>query len=102
MGFTGSAVAQSRPAVGVETNAPIVKFYPNPATVAVNFEFLKGFDKTFTLQIYNFMGKKVYEVVPGTASYYLSLDGFNRGLYVFQLRNKYGSIVDSGKFQVVK
>jgi hypothetical protein len=48
------------------------------------------------------MGKKVYEVIPNTAVLYISLDGFNRGVYIYQLKDKFGRIVDSGKFQVIK
>lgn len=30
------------------------------------------------------------------------LDGLYRGIYIFQLRDKYGKVIDSGKFQVVR
>jgi hypothetical protein len=32
----------------------------------------------------------------------VSLTDFYRGVYVFQLRDKQGNIIESGKFQVVK
>ncbi|MFZ4058742.1 MAG: T9SS type A sorting domain-containing protein [Ferruginibacter sp.] len=80
----------------------IVKFYPNPATTVVNFEFNQGYDKSFTLQLYNFIGKKVFEITPASNRYTLSLNGYFRGVYIYQLRNKFGKIVDSGKIQVVR
>ncbi|MFT3680034.1 MAG: T9SS type A sorting domain-containing protein [Ferruginibacter sp.] len=81
----------------------MVKFYPNPATSVINFELQRSADKSATLQLFNFMGKKVYEAVPGTQERMIvSLDGFFRGVYIYQLRDKFGQIIDSGKFQVVK
>jgi len=32
----------------------------------------------------------------------ISLIEYYRGIYIFQIRDKQGNIVDSGKFQVVK
>ena len=102
LGLTLTCLAQTKPAATAENFGKIIKFYPNPATTAINFEFLSDFNKTFSLQLYNFMGKKVYETVPNSPAMYLSLDDFFRGVYIYQLRDKFGKIVDSGKFQVVK
>ena len=48
------------------------------------------------------MGKKVYEVKRTPTRISINLDDFFRGVYIFQLRDKNGVIVQSGKFQVVK
>jgi hypothetical protein len=48
------------------------------------------------------MGKKMEELVPGSQIINLSLNTFYRGIYIFQLRDKKGKIIESGKFQVVK
>jgi hypothetical protein len=48
------------------------------------------------------MGKKVGETNAATQRIIFSLDGFYRGVYIFQLRDRYGKIIDSGKFQVVR
>jgi hypothetical protein len=89
--------------IGVdETTAKVVKFYPNPAADIIRFELQKGTEKMLTLQLYNFMGKKVSETQITGSYIYIPLDGFLRGVYVFQLRNKEGKILDSGRFQVVK
>ncbi|MBS1732305.1 MAG: T9SS type A sorting domain-containing protein [Bacteroidetes bacterium] len=80
----------------------MMKFYPNPATSVINFEFQRNFDKSYSLQIFNFMGKKVYELKTLSSRININLDEFYRGIYIFQLRDKNGSIVESGKFQVNK
>jgi hypothetical protein len=80
----------------------ITNFYPNPASSFINFEFSKPLEKGHTLELYNFIGKKVTDVsITGTKTT-ISLDGFFRGIYIFQLRDKNGKIIESGKFQVIK
>lgn len=82
--------------------AKIVKFYPNPATSYINFEFQKSNDKTYTFHIINLLGKKVYEVTNVSPKTIVNLSDFLRGVYIFQLRDQNGKVVDSGKFQVSK
>ena len=84
------------------SGAKIVKFYPNPATSNINFELQRALDKSYSLQIFNFMGKKVLELTPSSQKLNLSLNGLYRGVYVFQLRDKTGKIFDSGRFQVIR
>ncbi len=48
------------------------------------------------------MGKKVNEFNKIPPMMTMPLDDFYRGIYVYQLRDKGGKIIDSGKFQVVK
>jgi Secretion system C-terminal sorting domain len=100
-GLSLTSFAQIKPAIEQEP-AKVVKFYPNPATTAINFELPKGYDKSYTIQLFNFMGKKVAEINASSARLNYSLDGFYRGIYIFQLRDKYGKVIDSGKFQVVR
>ena len=80
----------------------MIRFYPNPATSVINFDFQKTVDKTYSLQIFNFMGKKVYELKNLSTKMNIELNDFYRGIYIFQLRDKNGSIMESGKFQVNK
>jgi hypothetical protein len=79
-----------------------VKFYPNPAVGSINFEFQKNYDKTYSLLIFNFIGKKVIDLKPSEEKITVPLTDFYRGVYIFQLRDAKGNIVESGKFQVVK
>ena len=78
----------------------IVQFYPNPATSFIVFDLTSVSDKNYTLQIYNFIGKKISETKIISSKTNISLENFYRGLYVYQLRNKNGQIIESGKFQV--
>ena len=86
----------------VSASAKFIKFYPNPAASVINFDFQRGYDNSFSLVIFNFMGKKVYELKNVPSRLNLNLEDFYRGIYVFQLRDKNGATLESGKFQVVK
>jgi hypothetical protein len=100
-GFSLSSFAQLRTADS-DQPAKIVRFYPNPASISINFELPKGYDKSYSIQLFNFMGKKVAEINATSSRLTYSLDGLYRGIYIFQLRDKFGKVVDSGKFQVVR
>ena len=102
IGINFTSFAQTKNPAQGEPIAKLIKPYPIPATTAINFEFLYGYDKSFSLQIYNFMGKKVNEFGKIPPRMTMPLDDFYRGIYVYQLRDKGGKIIDSGKFQVVK
>jgi hypothetical protein len=80
----------------------IVRFYPNPATTAISFEFQKAFEKGYSLQVYNFLGRKMLEQTNLSERTLINLSDFSRGVYVYQLRDRTGRIVESGKFQVSK
>jgi Secretion system C-terminal sorting domain len=80
-----------------------VHFYPNPATSFITFEDVsKKYDKNYSIQLFNFLGKKVFEFNLGDQKNIVSLSDFFRGIYIFQLRDPSGKIVESGKFQVNK
>jgi hypothetical protein len=99
-----STQAQNR-AVGFADNAnpSTVHFYPNPATSFITLEdFAKKYDKNYTIQLFNFLGKKVYEFSLADQKNIVNLSDFFRGIYIFQLRDPTGKIVESGKFQVNK
>lgn len=103
IGLNFTAVAQNKLSANDNVvSAKLINFYPNPASSTITFEFIKGYDKSYSLEVYNFMGKKVYEVKKTPSRIAINLDEFFRGVYIFQLRDKNGGIVQSGKFQVVK
>jgi hypothetical protein len=87
---------------GEDPTPRIVKFYPNPATSIITFDFQQGYDKSYNLQIFNFIGKKVQEINNVTPKTTVNLNDFYRGIYIFQLKDKTGKVIDSGKFQVSK
>jgi hypothetical protein len=101
LNFTSFSQSKGLPGEGPAT-AKLIKFYPNPATSVITFEVQKGYENNHSLQIFNFMGKPVFDLkrTPGRIS--VNLDDFFRGVYIFQLRDATGAIVQSGKFQVIK
>jgi hypothetical protein len=98
------------PAQSSSLDLKVLRFYPNPATSVINFEVQKPLekagdktsDKTYTLQIFNFIGKKIVEINNFSQKNSIPLNDFFRGVYIFQLRDKTGRIVESGKFQIAK
>lgn len=85
-------------------NEPRIKFvqcYPNPATTNINID-LAVIEKGYTLTVYNFIGKKIEDVKLANAHTNLNLESYFRGLYIYQLRNKQGQLIESGKFNVIK
>jgi hypothetical protein len=82
--------------------SPIVRFYPNPATTFVNFDMQGNYDKGYSVQVFNFLGRKMFEATNINQSTRLNLTDFNRGVYIYQLRDRSGKVVESGKFQVSK
>lgn len=102
IGLTFTSFAQNKPALPGDGSSKLIKVYPIPATTAVNFDFQRGYDKNISFLIYNFMGKKVLELKNPTPKINLPLADFFRGLYIYQVRDKNGKIIESGRFQVVK
>ena len=96
--------AQSRVGGFTDNSIPsTVHFYPNPATSIITFDdFSKKYDKSYTIQLFNFLGRKVYEFSLADQKNVVILSDFFRGIYIFQLRDASGKIVESGKFQVNK
>ena len=94
-----STIADSDPNAQVK----FIKTYPNPATTVVNIEFQKGYSRTYSIQILNTLGKKMYlaKFVPSSFAIDLRAEKFYRGVYIYQLLDKTGRIVESGKILVV-
>ncbi len=82
------------PFPSLEGGAKVLRFYPNPANSVINFEFLKPVQKDLTLQVFNFIGKKVFELNGVSQKTTVPLNDFYRGIYIFQLRDKSGRIVE--------
>ena len=99
IGLTFTSFAQNKPGDPV---AKLLKFYPNPASTSITFDFRHGYDKSYSFQIYAFMGKKVYELKNVSPQIKIVLDEFYRGIYLYKLLDKNGKVIESGKFIVVK
>ena len=94
--------AQTGPIPNPDESEKVVKVYPSPAVTFVNFEFQKQYDKANSLVIFNFIGKKVYELSSMPVKLTLPVSDYYRGTYIYQVRDKTGAIIDSGKFLVTK
>ena len=80
----------------------IVKTYPVPATSFINIELEKNNTTNYSLIIYNFLGRKMYEKQKFAQRTTILLDEFSRGVYIYHLADMNGKLVKSGKFQVSK
>lgn len=86
----------------ISAQAPILKFYPNPATTVITFNFQKTYEKGYSLQVYNFLGRKMIEQNNIADQTTINLTDFTRGVYIYKLFDKTGKLVETGKFQVSK
>ena len=100
---TGSKAQSRVPGFPDNGSLATVRFYPNPATSFITFEDIaRKYDRNYSIQIFNFLGKKVYEFSLADQKNIVNLSDFFRGIYIFQLRDPSGKILESGKFQVNK
>lgn len=99
---TLEAKSQVHPSTGADQEAVLIKYYPNPAISVITFDFQKAVDKSCSFQIYNFLGKKVFEAPAVEQKTMINLSDFFRGIYIFQLKDQNGKILVTGKFQVSK
>ena len=102
IGLNFTSFSQAKTATNGDQPAKLIKFYPNPASAVINFEFQRGYDRTHVLQIYNFMGKKVMEITNLNPRTTINLTGFYRGLYNYHLVDKTNRTLENGRFIVVK
>lgn len=86
----------------IDGASSIVRFYPNPATSIITFDFQKTIEKGFSIQLFSFLGRKMYEATNLSQRTTIDLSDYSRGVYVYQLFDKAGKLIESGKFQVSK
>ena len=95
-------MAQERNNPLQEASQRLVKLYPNPAVSFIKIDFQKKFERGFSLQIINFIGRQVFELKNINPSSTVDLSSYARGVYIYQLKDPFGKLVESGKFQVSK
>jgi hypothetical protein len=104
--FLATAASAQTSRSSVSSNESLVKqvrFFPNPASSFINFEFKDNSNlSNYSLKVFNFIGKKVYENNNLSARTVVNLNDYFRGVYIFQLTDRTGKVIESGKFQVVK
>ncbi|WP_071890968.1 T9SS type A sorting domain-containing protein [Flavisolibacter tropicus] len=96
--------AQSPRSTSPETAGPVLRFYPNPATTVINFDFQANYEKGCALAIYNFMGQEVYSAknIASKTTVNLNTDNFKRGLHFYRLYDASGKLLETNRFQVSK
>ena len=99
--FTLGTKAAMSDAVNGDGNIKITRFYPNPANSYISFEF-RNISEVCSIQIYNFLGKKVYAQTITGNKITIPLDNLYRGLYIYQIKDVLGNTEESGKFQIVR
>jgi hypothetical protein len=102
--FTAQAQAQNKmiSEAGVSRQVSVLRFYPNPATTVITFDFQKNFEKGHSIQIYSMIGRKMLEQTNIADQTTIYLTDFNRGVYIYKLFDRTGKLVETGKFQVSK
>ncbi len=93
---TQSKGQSSRISPSSETTDRIIKLYPNPATTTITFDLQKGYQKGMSVQIYSFLGTKMYEIPNVPQKISIDLVEFNRGLYMYHLLVATGKVIESG------
>ncbi|MBP6024143.1 T9SS type A sorting domain-containing protein [Ferruginibacter sp.] len=102
IGLNFTSLAQNKIASPGNNSEKLIKLYPIPATTVINFDFQSGYDKSFSFLVYNYTGKKVYELKNPPEKIILSLADFSRGFYYYQLRDKTGRLIETARFLVLK
>lgn len=97
-----SEAQQTRLNSGSGVQASYVRLYPNPATTNITFDFQRNYERGYSLQVYNFLGKVIFEQqnIPERST--LNLSQFSRGVYIYYLRDRNNRLLESGKFQVAR
>lgn len=102
IGLNFTSYSQNNNVAKDGSGVKMIKLYPIPATSVVNFDFVKGYEKNYSFQIYNFTGKKVYELKNPPPKINLLLNDFSRGFYYYQLLDKNGKLIETVRFLVIK
>lgn len=102
IGLNFTSLAQNKTSAQEDGTAKLIKLYPIPATTAITFDFVSGYDKSYSFEIYNFTAKKVYELKNLPQKITLSLNDYSRGFYYYQLHDKNGRLIETQRFLVLK
>jgi hypothetical protein len=77
-----------------------VRFFPNPASTNITFEFNSIAEKGCNLHIYSFLGRQVLSIPVTGSRVSVNLTDLIKGVYVFQVKDANGRILATNKFQV--
>jgi hypothetical protein len=97
-----SAKAQSGRTSPSSESTDKVRIYPNPAQTYITFDMQGSYEKGLAIEIYSFLGRKMSETQNIAEKTTVDLGQYNRGVYIFHIKDPSGKILQSGKFQVSK
>lgn len=80
----------------------VLKVYPNPATSQINFDIQGSNENAYEIIVYNFLGKRLNDIKNFSNRTTLNLSNYYSGIYIYQLRDQKGNLVESGKFNVIR
>jgi hypothetical protein len=83
-----------------DNNKAQVRFYPNPASNFITFEFKEPLQPGATLQVFSFLGRQIALVPVQSQRVTVNVSEYFRGIYVFQLRLPSGKVIETNKFQI--
>lgn len=98
--LSGALYAQKGKVGDLAVSDKQVHFYPNPASAFINFEFRNPVEKGTILQVYSFLGRKMANINVNSRRMTVTLNDYITGIYVFQVRDAAGRLVETNKFQV--
>ncbi|MGH2644723.1 MAG: T9SS type A sorting domain-containing protein, partial [Chitinophagaceae bacterium] len=75
----------------------VLKVYPNPASSQINFEVLNNNEGAYEIIVYNFLGKRLDDLKNVSGTRQLDLSNYFSGIYIYQVRDQNGNLVESGK-----
>ncbi|TAN01457.1 MAG: T9SS type A sorting domain-containing protein [Chitinophagaceae bacterium] len=84
------------------TPVKVLKVYPNPASSQINFEVLNNNEGAYEIIVYNFLGKRLDDLKNVSGTQPLDLSNYFSGIYIYQVRDQKGNLVESGKFNVIR
>lgn len=89
----------------VNLSKPGVSVYPNPAIDEVRFDFVGLAAGTYTLKIFNILGRQVWQDtfdLTGTRSEIVDLSQLKKGTYLYNLSNERGKTVITKRLMIVR
>jgi hypothetical protein len=79
------------------SNGDYVSVYPNPVVSLLKVEYKLGIHRELTLKVYDMSGREVLERKQLKSGDQVNMSGLIRGIYQYQLLDKVGKLISSGK-----
>jgi len=85
---------------GYDTNAELIKIFPNPASDNVNI--LSSIEASDNIQVSDVTGKLVGRYKIRNCEVNINTGAFAEGIYIYEIQNDEGRMLCKGKFNVVR